>query len=324
MYETEQETSSTRSRRGVSGVEAGLFASFLLGWAPILGKLAYRADVDPITLASMRTLMAAILLWIVTLLIWRQRVRLPVRGLMSCLLVGAVNGIGSLFYYSGLDRLGASQAALLGALYPVWVVIYLSASGQAIQATTLLQLAASMVGAVLVTSPWRMGSATDILGAILMVASAAVNGWYIVMGQWVLADVPSQSGTLYIMTGMAATVLGVQIAGGRLSVTGVSSPGWIAIAALGLTTALSRMAMFFSLETLGGVQTAILSLVELAISLTLAFMFLGDRLYWYQWLGAALLLSGGLSARIGTEAELGPGKAFDPIAASEARHPGAD
>ena len=302
--------------RGISGVSAGLFASFLLGWAPILGKFAYRANVSPMTLASLRTVMAALFLWIVTLIWWRRRVRITWRGLLNCFLVGAVNGIGSLFYYNGLDRLDASRAALLGALYPVWVVIYLSASGQHIRLGTLAQLLGSMVGAVLVTSPWTMGNPADFLGATLMIASAAVNGWYIVMGQWVLADVPSQSGTLYIMTGMAVTVLGAQLIGGELVIAGIAMGGWQAIAALGLTTALSRMAMFFSLETLGGVQTAILSLVELAISLTLAFIFLGDRLYWYQWLGAALLLGGGLLARLRTESQARVGTAFDPVAAS--------
>lgn len=311
-----QKPDSGTERRGVSGVYAGLLASFLLGWAPILGKFAYRAGVDPITLASLRTLVAAVLLWSVTLVSWRHRPRLPLRGLANCLLVGAVNGVGSLFYYSGLSRLDASQAALLGALYPVWVVIYISASGQAIRATTLLQLVGSTLGAVLVTSPWSMGSPADFLGATLMVASAAVNGWYIVMGQWVLADVPSRSGTLYIMTGMALTVLGAQAIGGQLSFDGISLPGWEAIIALGLTTALSRMAMFVSLEKIGGVQTAILSLLELAISLTLAFVFLGERLYWYQWLGAGLLLGGGLLARLRAEAQSHPSRAFDPVAAS--------
>ena len=302
--------------RGVRGVYAALVASFLLGWAPILGKLAYRADVDPATLASLRTLVAAVILWVVYLIAWRDRLRVPSKALLSCLLVGAINGIGSLFYYNGLSRLDASRAALLGATYPVWVVIFLSASGQRIRTGTLVQLVGSMAGAVLVTSPWSMGGATDLLGSMLMMASAAVNGWYLVMGQWVLADVPSGSGTLYILTGMAATVLGARLAGGGLAVTSIVPAGWHAIVALGLTTALSRMAMFFSLEKVGGAQTAILNLVELAVSLALAFVFLGDRLFWYQWIGALLLLGGGLLARMRAQAGAVVDVAFDPVTAS--------
>ena len=81
-------------------------------------------------------------------------------------------------------------------------------------------------------------------------------------------------------------------------------PGLIIILILGLTTAISRLAMFYSLEILGGAQTAIINLTELAVSLTLAFIMLGDRLYWYQWIGAVLLLGGGVLARIAVEHQL--------------------
>jgi len=302
----------TPQRGHISGVSSGLLAAFLLGWAPILGKFAYRANVTPLTLAALRTLVAAGFLWIVYLLFWRRRIVLRWIDVFNCLLVGVFNGIGSLFYYSGLSRLDASRASLLGALYPVWVVLFLSASGQEIRRLTLLRLGISLAGAVLVTSPWMMSTLTDYLGVMLMLAYAALTGWYLVMGQWVLADVPSQSGTLYILTGMALTVAVARLVGGG-AVTPISTSGWTAIVALGLTTALSRLAMYFSLEKLGGVQTAIINLMELAVSLTLAFIFLGDRLAWYQWLGAALLLGGGVFARLDVESGAAPPPAFNPM-----------
>jgi len=286
----------------LSGIYSGLLASFLLGWAPILGKLAYKAHVAPLTLAALRTLVAAVFLWVVYVLFLRQRILLRWQDLLSCLLVGAINGVGSIFYYNGLSRIDASRASLLSTLYPVWVVIFLSSSGQPISKFTLLRLGASLFGAVLVTSPWGANDATNYLGTMLMVASAAINGWYMVMGQWVLADVPAGSGTLYIMTGMALIVSVAQFAAvGPVGL--ISAEGWYAITALGLTTALSRLAMFLSLERLGGVQTAILSLTELAVSLTLAFALLGDRMTWPQWLGALLLLAGVVFARRDIEQE---------------------
>lgn len=308
---TENETASKNKRR-FSGVSSGLLASFLLGWAPILGKFAYRANVDPLTLAALRTTVAALLLWIFFLLFSPRRVVLRWSEMLSCMSIGVINGIGSLFYYSGLSRLDASRASLLGALYPVWVILFLSASGQVIRRLTLVRLFISLVGAVLVTSPWMMGGLTDYLGVMLMAAYAGITGWYLVMGQWVLSDVPSQSGTLYILTGMAATVVVARLLGGGV-LNPISMGGWAAITALGLTTALSRLAMFFSLEKLGGVQTAIISLMELAVSLTLAFVFLGDRLSWYQWLGAILLLGGGFFARIDVEAGAAPAPSFNPM-----------
>jgi drug/metabolite transporter (DMT)-like permease len=315
----QSQVANEAARRTVPAVYSGLLASFLLGWAPVLGKFAYRAQVDPISLAALRTLVAAVFLWCVYLIFWRSRILIDWRSLLSCLLVGAINGVGSLFYYTGLARLDASRAALLGAIYPVWVVLFLSASGQHIKAGTLAQLVASLTGAVLITSPWHSNNPANYLATMLMLASAAVNGWYMVMGQWVLAEVPSRSGTLYIMTGMALTVSAAWLLDRTALPAEIPLTGLYAIVALGLTTALSRMAMFFSLEKLGGVQTAILNLVELSVSLTLAFLFLGDRLMWYQWAGAVLLLGGGLLARYRVEKEGVGAVAFDPMAAAVER-----
>ncbi|MGC9397508.1 MAG: DMT family transporter [Anaerolineae bacterium] len=295
------------------GIYSGLLGSFLLGWAPILGKLAYRAEVTSLTLAALRTLVAVGLLFLVYLVRWRSLLRLGWRDLLNCLLVGMINGIGSLFYYSGLVRIDASPASLLSTLYAVWVVIFLAAAGQAIGGLTLMRLGISLLGAVLVTSPWSTTNPSDYLGSMLLVASAAINGWYMVMGQWVLADVPARSATLYILTGMAITVSMAWVAGGDVRVTGIAVSGWGAIVALGITTALSRLAMFFSMERLGGVQTVILNLLEMVVSLTLAMILLGESLTWVQWIGALLLVGGGYLARRDVAQGGAPPPSFNPM-----------
>ncbi len=299
-------------RRRSLGIYSGILGSFLLGWAPILGKFAYRYGITPMTLASLRTLVAAIFLMIVYLILWPRLFLIPWRSLLYCLMIGAINGVGSLFYYSGLGRLDASRASLLSSLYAVWVVVFLGASGQAITRLTIFRLGASLVGALLVQAPWTVTNPSDHLGAMLMIASAALNGWYMVMGQWILADVPARSATLYIITGMALTVSAARLLGGAPLET-VTVPGWQAIVALGLTTALSRVAMFFSMERLGGVQTAILNLLEMVVSLALAMALLGEMLSGSQWLGAVLLVGGTSLARRDVQRGAAPPPSFNPM-----------
>ncbi len=295
------------------GIYSGLLGSFMLGWAPILGKYAYRADVTSLTLAALRTIVAVILLYLVYGILWRDLMAVSVQGLLNCLLVGMINGIGSLFYYSGLVRIDAAPASLLSTLYAVWVVIFVSAAGQAISGLTLARLGLSLLGAVLVTSPWATTDPSDYLGAMLLVASAAINGWYMVMGQWVLADVPARSATLYILTGMGVTVVVAWLAGGEARVTGIAPSGWSAIVALGITTALSRLAMFFSMERLGGVQTVILNLMEMVVSLALAMILLGETLTLIQWIGALFLVGGGYLARRDVMKGGVPPPSFNPM-----------
>ncbi|HEC35556.1 MAG TPA: hypothetical protein ENI39_03355, partial [Anaerolineae bacterium] len=92
---------------------------------------------------------------------------------------------------------------------------------------------------------------------------------------------------------MAATV-GVArvIQGSTLEV--ISLAGWEAIAALGITTVLSRALMFAGLQRLGGTEAALVSLLELLVSLGLAFLLLGERLTPLQWIGGVVLIIGSL------------------------------
>lgn len=269
------------------GVVSTIVASFFLGWAPILGKLAYASGVTPFTLVALRTLMAALLLWLAFVLFWRGEIVIVWRDLVGCMGVGAVNGFGSLLYFTSLSRLDASRASLLNTLYPLWVVLFLFAAGQPLTRLTLARLALSMLGLYLLT---RAGPGElDWLGVMLMIASAATYGWHLVLGQWVLVDVPSRTATLYILTTMAC-VVGLARVLQTQPVEPIVAAGWRAILALGLTTTLSRLAMFSGLRRLGGVETALIGLLELLVSLMLAFLLLGERLTPMQWAGGALLV----------------------------------
>jgi len=270
------------------GIRNTALSSFFLGWAPILGKLAYSQDVTPFSLAAFRTLVAVLLLW-GWYLLFRREWLTPLRWgeLVSCIAIGAINGIGSLLYYSGLSRLDASLASFLNTLYLLWVVLFLAASGQPVGRITLLRIALAIGGVYLLTGGSK--GEPNWLGAMLMVASAATFGWHLVMGQWLLADVPSQAATPYILTGMAATVGLARVLQGR-PVEPIPAGGWGAIIALGATTAISRLLMFAGLRRLGGIETALVSLLELVVSLGLAFLLLGERMTPLQWGGGVVLV----------------------------------
>jgi len=269
------------------GILHTVLASFFLGWAPILGKIAYSENVTPYTLVAFRTVAAALLLWSTFLLFRRQDIAITWRGLLGCVGVGLVNGFGSLLYYMSLARLDASLASLLNSLYPLWVVLFLFASGQPLTWLTLVRVGLSMLGVYLLTRT-RPGE-LDWMGVVLMIASAATYGWHIVLGQWVLADIPARTAALYILTTMACVVSAARGVQARpLEV--IQTTGWVAILALGLTTALSRLTMFSALERLGGVETSIAGPLELLVSLVLAFLLLGDRLTAVQWASGVLLM----------------------------------
>ena len=58
---------------------------------------------------------------------------------------------------------------------------------------------------------------------------------------------------------------------------------------MGLVTALSRLALFLGVKRLGSVQTALLGILEVLVTIGLAMIFLDERLTAVQWLGAIIL-----------------------------------
>jgi drug/metabolite transporter (DMT)-like permease len=199
-----------------------------------------------------------------------------------------------LFYYTALSRIDASLVSLINTSYTLWVVIFLAASGQPISRYTGASLLLAAGGVGLLTQ--ARGATADALGIMLMLVAAATYGWHLVLGQWVVADTPPQSVALYVLSTMAAVVCVARwLQGAPLEEIGIV--GWQAVLGLGFVTALSRLFLFFGLGRLGGIQTALLGLSELFVTLLVAFVLLGERLTLLQWLGGALLIAAGLLVR---------------------------
>lgn len=270
------------------GVLVTLLSTVCFGLAPIFGKLAYRAAVTPFTLAALRTVIAATLLWAFYLVFWPQAIPIRWQNLLGCIGMGVTNGVGSLFYYTGLARLDASLTQLLWTFYPIWVFVFLSAAGHSVSRLALLRLTLALLGVYLLT---YTGARPDWLGIMLILSASACYGWHLVLGQWTLADLDSRTVTLYTLSAMAMVVTIARLAA-PMPWTPISLPGWTAILLLALIpTALARLLVFTGLRQLGGAQTSLLGVAELLVTLLLAYLLLGERLSLRQWIGGGLLVA---------------------------------
>ncbi len=279
---------SFRTDGRLRGIAATLLSCLFAGLAPILGKLAYQAGVDPITLVAARTALAAGLLWLFYLLFWRRYTVITWRDLAGCVGMGVANGVGSLLYYNGLSRMDASLAHLLYSMYPFWVFIFLSAAGHPISRMSVARLGLALVSVFLLT--WQGGALIDPLGVTLMIGAGALYGFHLVLGQWTLADVDPRTVALYGLTTMSL-VVGVPflLQGGPAGP--VSTDGWIAILLVAIfPTALARLLVFAGLRRIGGMQTALLALAEPLVAVLLAFALLSESFTLQQWIGVCLFL----------------------------------
>ena len=279
---------SLRADGRLKGIAATLLSCLFAGLAPVLGKLAYQAGVDPITLVAMRTALAAGLLWLFYLLFWRGYTAIKWRDLAGCVGMGIANGVGSLLYYNGLSRMDASLAHLLYSMYPFWVFIFLSAAGHPISRMSVVRLGLALVSVFLLT--WQGGALIDPLGVTLMIGAGALYGFHLVLGQWTLADVDPRTVTLYGLTTMSLVVgIPFLLQGGPAGPIPTEGLWAILLVAI-FPTALARLLVFAGLRRIGGMQTALLALAEPLVAVVLAFALLGESFTPQQWIGACLFL----------------------------------
>lgn len=171
------------------GVALTLYPIFL-GFAPVLGKFALNGQSDPFTVAALRTLAAAGMLWIIYLLFWRKYIYIYPAGLLGCIVIGTVNGIGSLFYYNGLSYLNASVAQLLNATYLIFVVILAAVDGQKLNGRTVLRVILAFTAVAIITQGQAAGG-LNWHGIGLMIGNAILFAGTFMLGQRVTYEMPS-------------------------------------------------------------------------------------------------------------------------------------
>jgi drug/metabolite transporter (DMT)-like permease len=281
----------------VKGIASALVSALFLGMAPIFGKQAILLGFAPQAVVAIRTLGAALMLLALIAVFKRQFIYIFPAGLLGCLLAGLLNGLGSVFYYSALGRLNAGLGQLLFAIYPLFLILWLSLDRQPPTRLTLARLAIALPALILLTGAGA--SRIDPWGVIQMLLAAALYSLHLPINQRVLFEMPAPTVTVYTLLAMSAVVAPVYLfstlgEGGVLA--GVSAPpgpglaGWLPVAGLTLVTFFSRLTLFLGVKHLGGMQTALLGFAELLVTVILAHAWLGERFTAGQWVGMALLI----------------------------------
>jgi drug/metabolite transporter (DMT)-like permease len=275
------------STRRKLGIQAALTSAIFLGFAPIFGKQAILFGFSPLAVVTFRTGIAMFLLLVIMLIFQRKFFYIYPVGLAGCFLAGFVNGVGSILYYTSLTRLDASVGHLLYSFYPLFVAVWLTLDKQPINAVTTIRLLLAVPGMYLLIS--AANHTIDLVGVIFMLSSAVLYALHLIIIQRILYEVPSPTVTLYTLLSMSITVL-IPYLIFNYSLPNSSTPWW-PIMGMAFVTFFSRLTLFMGVKYVGGMQTALLGLGELLITVFLAILWLGESLSFLQWVGAALLIS---------------------------------
>lgn len=288
MRSNPSSSASRWSSTKAQGISASLLSAVVLGLTAVFGKQAINAGTPPITVVMLRTVIAMAMLWSAYLLFrpLRKFIYIYFVGIVGCLSAGLINGVGSLMFYAGLSHMNASLAQMLYTIYPLLLTLLSRLDGYPISRFTGLRLGLAL-GAVYLLVGVDSGHA-DWVGVLLMLGSGALYALHLAVNQRVLYDVPAPTVTLYTLTAMALTVTAAYYISGR-PIMPPSTTAWESVWLLTVVTLISRLALFAGVKRLGGVQTALLGLSELLVTVFTASILLSEKLTPIQWLGAGLL-----------------------------------
>jgi drug/metabolite transporter (DMT)-like permease len=281
--------SAPASSRNAVGVALVIGSAICFGTLGVFGKLAYRLGLTTPQLLSYRFALAAVLLWLVALVI-REGLP-PRRSLLGLVIMGGAGYVGqSGSYFSALHFIPASTNALLLYTFPVVVTLLAAALfGERLTWTKLAACGLGFFGTLLVVEAQLQAAAP--IGIVLGLGAAAFYSGYILFGSRLLPGLPPVSATATIMTA-AGVVWGSYAAATRQLAVAWTFPR---IALIGcfvvLGTTVPVLTFILGLRMLGPSRAAILSTFEPASTVLLAVLVLGEVASPLQYLGGALILA---------------------------------
>jgi drug/metabolite transporter (DMT)-like permease len=273
------------TRPDARGLALIAISAAAFGAMAIFARFAYQSGADVLGVLLARFTLAGAVLALVMLASRRPWPR--GRALAVAILMGGIGYVGqAMCYFAALNYASAGLVALLLYAYPTLVCLLAAAFlHEKLSARTILLLVVSFAGIAL-TLGGGHGSAT---GIALGLAAAAFYSVYIVVGARELAGTDSLAITTVVCLSAAATLLLASLV--RPPHFPAVAWGWLAVSAIALvSTVLAILAFFAGLKRVGPATASIASTLEPVVTVTLAWLVLGETLSATQVVGGALVL----------------------------------
>ena len=259
-----------------------------------IAKNIISAGMEPVTLATLRFVLASVFMAVVVGGLGMGKAKgeekpLNRRIIIIAFISGIINGFTIFAWYSSLSLIDASLAVVLGtALFPTMTLLLLALAGEKLTGRKLIRLALVFIGLYFLIA--ISNTSVSFLGLIYVLIGAFMYAIHLISVQWYMKPYNTWAMVTIITFGSAFVVVFLWYLNG--SPTFVPGwQGWLVVAYQAVVLSfLGRAAMYAAIDRIGTGQFALLTPLETVMSLSWAFLFLGERLTQTQWFGAALIL----------------------------------
>jgi drug/metabolite transporter (DMT)-like permease len=274
----------------------GLALNVLIASGTFLIAKQTLREIPPLPLTLLRFLVAAGALWAFARAL-QPDVRVERRDRGRLLLLGILAApLNQGLFLFGMQWASASHAALLYALTPAFVLLFLAWGGQG--RPTRAQLAGiALAFAGVLTLLLQRGLRFDrdaLRGDLLVFAAVIAWGLYLALARGMIRKygplvVTSEALLMGTLAFVPFGILGLR----GFDASAVSLPGWLGLLYLGLlTSAVNYVLLFWGLEYLKPATVALTTNLQPLVTAAMAWVFLGERLPGAFALSTALVLGG--------------------------------
>ena len=255
----------------------------------MLKILPGEAGLAPGQVAVWRFLIAAPLMWLITLIQKRGR-RLKPETPIALLVMGLVFSIASVLALLALNRLPSSIYVIILFFYPSIIVIFHLLNHKPVPRLWWLGLPLTLVGLVLTVARFGQPLTLDPLGVVLSILNGITIAVYMLMSERVFQrNTDRQLGSTWVMTG--AMVVGLLLA----FVFGFKLPetlrGWVYLLILGVFgTLIPILSMNIGIQLIGSARGSVISTLQPVGAVLISTIFLHEVLAPLQWLGGILVI----------------------------------
>ncbi|USG66463.1 DMT family transporter [Brevibacillus ruminantium] len=279
----------------MNALYAGVLYVFLsaagFGVMSIFAIYAYEAGVSVSTLLFLRFLLAAILFFV-----WMAVKREPLRinrkqALALFCLGGVLYTLQSRCFFSSVQYIPASMAALLLYTFPVYVAILnYFVNKEPLRKQTIGAILLSLAGLALVLGLSFDG--VQPLGVVLALAAAVIYSVYFIVGNRVVTGLSPYVTSAYVSLFATFSTFGLALKDGGPDF-GFGMQGWLALGGIVLfSTILAMACLFRGIQLIGSTRASVLSTLEPVVTIGFSAMLFGERLGWLQLLGGCAVLLG--------------------------------
>src|ERR1700722_376983 len=277
------------------GIAAALGRAVFTGKLP-LGASALR-PIDPLILSQTRTTFSflALVPFLVVFQGW-QRIKLPIRDMVQCLVLGTLGvAVSNYFYYVAIQRTNVATAIIVQYTAPVWVLLYVVARRQqplSLQKVTAVALAVTGIALVIdiVGAMSGAGFHLDRYGIVAALLASFSFAFYNVAGHRILARHDRWRVLVWTLAGAAAFWLIINPPW-KVAAAHYAAAQWLFLFLFSMISVLGAFSLYFlGLQYLEPTRAIVASCLEPVFSFLLAALLLGEVLRPIQVLGIVLVL----------------------------------